>query len=447
MTYSDELIRIPLAVAQQGNSVFYFGKMKASDLIHIFTVHPAKYDAQRNASLSLAEREERFDMRISQIDAGNSQHSTEEGQQRELSSDRTKEIAAYLDDSKNFALFPNAIIATCDLASDLGNSFEEFNSYIAENGGIGSFLIKEDDENSLHSHTLYITKEKFSLIIIDGQHRIEGIKRSSIDCENFEVLVTFILGVDRATIAKYFYTVNYNQKPVNRSLLYHLMGEFGTDLKEISYLHEIILALNEIEFSPFRGRIKMLGKSAKDATAEERAQMTLSQAFLIDYMKYTIVWNEEKQKSKRIPKLLPIFYWYYKNSGHVLMLRFILRYFTAAQEAFPALNDPNSQFSKTIGVGAMLHFMSDFFIKLAHEKDLLRNPSELDKIRAEDLTPLFKGIEHINPTDFPSSGAAGVGTLHKAFLELCPWVNPNPEDVSSMRANFWGWIKTTFQNG
>jgi len=450
MNYNN-LIAIPLCIVEQGGNAFYFGKMKASDLISIFTVHPATYDALKTAGLNAdAEAIElRFNQRITDLETG--VMSSDSGQQRRLNLERKKEIANYLNDSKNFAIFPNAIIATCDLYSDLGESLDDFKQLVQKPETIGAYLDKTETvgENFLHTHTLYITKKTASLIIIDGQHRIEGIAASNINKENFEVLVTFILGVDRASIAKYFYTVNYYQKPVNKSLLYHLMGEFGTDLQEISYLHEIVIALNELDLSPFHNRIKMLGTKDRSVVLEDRAKMNLSQAFLIDYMKYMIIWNSAKKNQNRMPKLLPIFYWYYKNSDHVYILRFILRFFTAAQEAFPEIKNPESPFGKTLGIGAMLYFMSDFFVKLAYTRNLFDNPKHLDDIRSKELVPLLKGIEQVKSDDFPSSGAAGVGRLHKKFVELCVWLHEDNAQIpfEDMKFKFLQWVNMALKSG
>ena len=444
----NKLIEIPLCIVEQNGNTFYFGKMKASDLIEIYTVNPAKYDIRKNASLRPEEQEFRFNQRIADLEAGKSQFSSETGHQRGLSRDRIKEIATYLNESKKFAIFPNAIIATCDLNSDLGESIEEFKELMEKDWTIGAYLVKLEkvDNNLLHTHTLYITNKSESLIIIDGQHRIEGILRSDINRNDFELLVTFILSADRATIAKHFYTVNYNQKPVNKSLLYHLMGEFGTDLQEVSYLHEIIIALNELDFSPFHNRVKMLGTRDHSLTPEERHKMNLSQAFLVDYMKYMITWDSTKQYKKQRPKLLPIFYWYYKNSGHASMLRFILRFFTAAKKVHPAIGDPDSPLGKTLGIGAMLYFMSDFFVKLACTKDFFSNPENIDAIRAEDLKLLLLGIEQVDNKEFPSSGAAGVGKLYKKLVELCKWLNDDSVDsLENMKGRFLQWVNSALK--
>ena len=55
-----------------------------------------------------------------------------------------------------------------------------------------------------------------------------------------------------------FYTINYTQKSVDRSILYHLANSFSNELTEFKLLHEFIRMLNENEKSPLKDKIKIL---------------------------------------------------------------------------------------------------------------------------------------------------------------------------------------------
>ncbi|MDT8444691.1 MAG: DGQHR domain-containing protein [Desulfuromonadales bacterium] len=169
----------------------------------------------------------------------------------------------------------------------------------------------------------------------------------------------FILDYDRSIIARLFYTINYTQKSVNKSLLYHLTAEFSTEINEINFLHDVVKALNESEKSPFFKRIKMLGVSPREMDSDDKKMMTLSQAFLIDYFLYTLI---AKKVSSAIQ---PIFYYYYKHDERFAIVRFIVSYFTAAKEILPEWDNPKeSMISKSVGVGALIKVLNYVFIKI-----------------------------------------------------------------------------------
>src|SRR5690606_24288994 len=106
--------------------------------------------------------------------------------------------------------------------------------------------------------------------------------------KEFDLLVSFIIGFDRSVIAKQFYTINYEQKPVNKSILYELTGEFSVEVTELTFLHNLVKILNELDKSPFYKRIKMLGTTPKGVDTEDKSRYSISQAFMIDALRKSI---------------------------------------------------------------------------------------------------------------------------------------------------------------
>src|SRR5690606_23915527 len=135
---------------------------------------------------------------------------------------------------------------------------------------------------------------------------------------------------DRSIIAKQFYTINYEQKPVNKSLLYQLTGEFSLEINELTFLHNVVKILNELDKSPFYKRIKMLGTAPKNVKDEEKPLLSISQAFLIDSLKKTI------SNSSTGGLYQPIFLYYYKQPKlHAELIKFLINYFSSIKKLRP----------------------------------------------------------------------------------------------------------------
>lgn len=149
----------------------------------------------------------------------------ESGIQRPFKDSRSKEIAEYLE-SDDAVLANNIIISL--------NS--EYISY--ENG------------------VLSIDKAKNVAFVIDGQHRLRSFNYTKRD---MELPVSAFVDLSLAEIAEIFVKINYYQKPVNKSLVYDLLG-ISTDIfPQYIEAHKITQALNDAINSPWFGMIKMLG--------------------------------------------------------------------------------------------------------------------------------------------------------------------------------------------
>lgn len=168
------------------------------------------------------------------------------GIQRKLEDNRVKAIANYC--KSRDAMFPTPIILSAP------------SKY---------FVIDEDTK------TITVSREGIYCSIIDGQHRIEGIKASGL-MDKFELLVEFVFDTDPARDAYLFSIINGNQKPVSKSLIYDLFGVSKARTVE-KLCNKVMRELNTNEKSLMMGRIKMLGY--KD---EFSPNGVVSQARLVD---------------------------------------------------------------------------------------------------------------------------------------------------------------------
>ena len=157
------------------------------------------------------------------------------GIQRKLDPHRIKSIAEFCK-TKN-AMFPTPIILSA--SSD--------------------YFIINEEENTLTIPTISEDENKFCSIV-DGQHRLEGLKESGV-IDSFELLVSFVFDTDPSKDAFLFSIINGNQKPVSRSLIYDLYGLSRSRTVEKT-CNKIMRALNGENFdikSELSGKIKMLG--------------------------------------------------------------------------------------------------------------------------------------------------------------------------------------------
>jgi DGQHR domain-containing protein len=403
-----EFLKLELFSITQKEKSFFIGKLLTKYIMNIFTVEPTEYDIQLQISnaKSFVDDKEYYNYLITE----DRQKIDTKAFQRKESQSRIKEISKFINDEE-YAIFPNTIIVTCELLNEhIGvDPSVPFDEKIIE-------LYTESNPMSyleiINNHTfLYIPYQKNSLLVIDGQHRLKGLNNSKKEItDEYELLLSFIIGYDRSAVANLFYTINYTQKSVNKSLLYHLTGEFSRELDEITFLHETVKILNEIDKSPFYKRIRMLGTVPEKLPPSERERVTVSQAFLIDYLINTI----SRHAINSIHP--PVFLYYYKNENYrIEIIRFVIKYFRAIQniKCYDWDSPKDSIICKTISIGAFIKVFHYIYIKLFIE-NYNYDAKEIVKISSDELKKFLNGIENIN---FSKSGefggVASAGTLNK----------------------------------
>lgn len=197
------------------------------------------------------------------------------GVQRKLNEKRVSEIAAYVKTVD--ATFPTAVVLA--ISSDC----------VHVEGGDerdGNYLINlqvSDDDSSDGGVFAY----KRIARVIDGQHRIEGLKRANV--KDFYVNIALFVDADIEDQAKIFATVNLTQTKVNKSLVYDLFS-YSTTLSPEKFTHDVCISLDRTEGSPFYQRIKRLGTATPGRDKEE----PLSQATVVEGILSHIVKSREQ---------------------------------------------------------------------------------------------------------------------------------------------------------
>lgn len=407
-------LKLEVVQVHQKSHSFYISKAPALELVDMFTVSPAKYDVSKyeNQARKFPEENEYFNEII------NAKNRQIKEFQREKDPSRVNSISKFILENE-YSFFPNTIICTCDILEidDIKNIEDVIDKYYKGPESL-SFLFNEDDKEFL---IIPIVKE--SVLVIDGQHRLEGLKKYINDNplfnENYEVLLSFFIDYDRAIVAQQFYTINYEQKSVNKSILYHLMGEFSDEINELTLLHNFVRLLNELTKSPFHNRIKMLGKTPLGIEDEQKSKFSISQAFLIDELLKTI-------SSKASNGLYqPIFLRYFRNEEEqIKIVKFLIRYFNAIKSLNPDWNDPEASIlSKGMGVGALIKVLQLLFPILLFDEFNGDGEAIID-LDIQQIKNYLKGIEDTNLSSFSGQGSAGsMNRIKEVFIENINYLN------------------------
>ena len=180
---------------------------------------------------------------IIRIDKHERNIETVSGLERPLSTPRVKEIREYVKSVD--ATFPSGVILS------VSSGDVEYDSSICK------MKIRHSPEVAE---------------IIDGQHRIEGLR--GYVGPKFEVNVTIFVDIDTEDQAMVFSIINLKQAPVQKSITYELF-EYAKSRSPQKTCHSIARALNHQENSPFHDKIMILG------VADDKQKETLTQAAFI----------------------------------------------------------------------------------------------------------------------------------------------------------------------
>lgn len=204
------------------------------------------------------------------------------GIQRPLSSKRVADLQTYVKTSD--ACFPTSVILAI---SSLCAEFDESTrTMVLKNN------MPETDEDGEQVNLIQIAQ------VIDGQHRIEGLRKYK--GPPFEVNVSIFVDIDIPQQAYIFSTVNLAQTKVNKSLVYDLF-----DLEKArspqKLCHNIAVALDSDNESPFHMRIKRLGSATKGRYGETLTQATFIKG-IIRYLTKNETVDRDEYIRGRTPK-------------------------------------------------------------------------------------------------------------------------------------------------
>lgn len=220
--------------------------------------------------------------------------------------------------------------------------------------------VKEDAYYNLEGESFEFNENEILGEIIDGQHRILGLKDSK-HIDNFDLPVIFMFSLTEEEKAYVFSIINSKQTKVSMSLIYDLF-ELSSNRSPQKTCHEIAKLLNADENSPFYTRLKMLGKKQSEFES-------LSQGSFVKYLLSLISKNPDqdlrdiKQNKKLIDDPDTPLRYYFINNHDDIIYRILLNLFNALKEIFEEeWNNPDIYIlSKTTGYGAVLMAFKELY--------------------------------------------------------------------------------------
>ena len=184
------------------------------------------------------------------------------GIQREINQNRVKEIGKYVNTVD--ACFPTAVILAVP-------------GRCAEYDEVSRMLTLKSD---LATEVVGARLNRMQIArVLDGQHRIEGLQELNEGHPRFEINVSIFVEMDIESQAYLFSVVNLAQTKVRKSLVYDLF-EYSRARSPQKTAHDIAVALDRDQTSPFFERIKRLGVATKGRFTETLTQATFVEALL-----------------------------------------------------------------------------------------------------------------------------------------------------------------------
>lgn len=421
--------------------------------------------------------------------------------QREIEIERIKNINDYileniynkLEEKNNnvLGLFPSSTILAVETNLDYDNE-DDFLEFIGEiendNENINNIKLSFFDNNS----KLRIAEHK-NVLIVDGQHRIyaldllyqnskvgevihtnskeEQVKLDFIKkfntnllegkrkitsqevltvLEDFNFICTFLIDFDLYQQSQIFASVNFNQKPVNKSIYYDIFGSVP-DLRnnDLNLAHNIVENFKKSANSELKFYINMLGKG----------KGLISQAFLIEAVRPFLksgIWSIRELKyselNSRYIELANLDKLNEDNNKEILELKgrleeienelyeslnsFLKIAFGKWQDYLPKMIEDkafnvdgqtkyNHILLKTVGLGSLIKFYEYPFRRVSSESNEEQNKyfEKVLEIAYQHNVDVFSKEKN--------GGASGLGTRNKVFNELLkPCIEVLKEKVS-----------------
>ena len=251
--------------------------------------------------------------------------------------------------------------------------------------------------------------------VIDGQHRLEGLRDFS---DEFELNVAIFIGIDVATAASIFSTVNLAQTKVNKSLVYDLFSYEEAPSPE-KMCHSVAVTLDAEEGSPFYRRIKRLGVATDGRFGETLSQATFVKGIIQYVSKDVIADRDAGKRNKPFPKVpasqrSQLFLRdFFVDDADDVIADILWNYFDIVREKWPKAWDETGKgwvLNKTAGYAGLMRFLRPAYLSYVAPGEILSK---------EWFRKIFETI-HIPETYWMSSnirpGTSGEKYVYDALL-------------------------------
>jgi DGQHR domain-containing protein len=253
--------------------------------------------------------------------------------------------------------------------------------------------------------------------VLDGQHRIAGLIDYPED--NFDVNVSIFVDIDLEDQAYIFSTVNLAQTKVNKSLAYDLL-ELSKSSSPQKTAHNIAVAFDRVEKSPFHKRIKRLGTATPGRGREMITQATFVEALLPFISPEPMIDRDVMRRGGRLP--VPSeselarypFRGFFVDRSDLKIVDVLMNYFSAVRDRWPeawSTEEKGRILNRSSGFRALMRLLMPVYRALRPRAEV---PS------AEDFKAL---LDRVNLEDdaFTSErfkpGSSGESDLYRALFD------------------------------
>lgn len=256
--------------------------------------------------------------------------------------------------------------------------------------------------------------------VLDGQHRIEGLRE--YQGSEFEVNVSIFVDMDIENQAYIFSTVNLAQTKVNKSLVYDLF-EYARSRSPQKTCHNIAVALDRLESSPFHKRIKRLGSATAGRFSETLTQATFVESLLPYLTEDKIVDRDLYMRGKK-PAMVsaeklrrgPLFRNMFLEERDLEIADVLLHYFEAISDRWPTAWRHGGEgliLNKTNGFKALMRLLRPSYLFVSSPGEVPSKSSFdrlFEKAKLED--------EDFSVVRFRPGTSGQVALFHELTLQL-----------------------------
>jgi len=335
-------ITFPAIELTQPIGTFYIGAIRASDIVEI-------------AFADIRRIEQRDIEKIVGI-------------QRPLLQKRVNEISDYVNTID--ATFPTSVILAIDSLSDT------------------------KEQNIIYNKTtctMSVRRDERVAQIIDGQHRIAGLRNCT---KAFDVNVAIFVDMDLEDKGNVFATINLQQTKVNKSLVYDLF-EYAKSRSPQKTCHNIAKLFCRETGSPFEGRIKILG-SAMGGSYEFLTQATFVDRLIVCISSDAMADRDKLKRGKKIDPAIGkerrrlIFRDFFIREEDAKIAKILWNFFCAVSEKWPSAwnsDEKGNILPRTNGFSALMRYLRDAYNYFETPGAIIKKEefrSLLDKVELKD---------------------------------------------------------------
>lgn len=255
--------------------------------------------------------------------------------------------------------------------------------------------------------------------VLDGQHRIEGLRGLREGHAPFEVNISVFVDMDIENQAYLFSVVNLAQTKVAKSLVYDLF-EYSRSRSPQKTCHNIAVALDSTRGSPLEKRIKRLGVATAGRFTEFLTQATFVESLLRYISSDPVVDRDLYLRGKRplpptsveLDRL--VFRNMFLDEKDLEIADVLFNYFGAVRERWPRAwegSGRGNMLNKTNGFRALMRLLRPAYLHVARPGQIPTQGRFLTLLRSAKLEDDDFTTENFLP------GTTGESKLYRTLVE------------------------------